>query len=102
METRIVRDKSKSEGDEKVQVDAIIWATLIQESTKEVWKLSDDKVVEMVNSKVAEMLDYEATHDEWGNPVNALIIRLGKGGYSVHTVFDEALDTPDEVMVESI
>lgn len=91
MEVRIVRDKSKAEGDSAQIVRAIFWATLVQESTNEMWKLSDAKVAEAVEAKVADLLDYDATHDEWGNPVDALLVRLGKGGYSVATVFDDPL-----------
>lgn len=97
METRIIRDKSKGEDEVVAITHAVTWATLIQEQDKEVWNLSDDKVTELINNKVTEMLDYEATHDELGNPVDALIVRLGKGGYSVSTVFDSViLDTQQE------
>lgn len=93
METRIFRDKSKGEDDAPKMSNAITWATLVQNETKEMWNLTDDKIVELVNAQISEMLNYEATHDDLGNPVDAIIIRLGKGGYSVATAFDHPLPT---------
>lgn len=91
MDIRIVRDTKKMEDEETGIRAATTWATLIQEITKDAWGMTDEQVAEMVNVATADLLNYETTHDEWGNAVNAIEVRLGKGGYSASTVFDDLL-----------
>lgn len=92
MKVRVMRSK-KQQGDEETQVkiSATTWATLIQEFSNDAWGMTDEQVVEMVNDKMVDILNYENTHDEWGNEVDAIEVRLGKVGYSVATVFDTLL-----------
>lgn len=87
MKVRVIRSVKD---DETVRA-AIIWATISQEFTKDAWSMTDEQVIEMVNDKTKDILNYEMTHDEWGNPVDAIEVRLGKVGYSVATVFDDLL-----------
>lgn len=91
MDIRVIRDNKKVEDETTQIVAAITWATLVQEQTKDAWKLTDDEIREMVRTKTADLLDYDATHDEWGNTVDGMIVRLGRGGYSVSTCFDNPL-----------
>lgn len=88
MEIRIVRDTKKVEDEEAAIRAAITWATLVQETTNKVWTMKDEQIAEMVKDEIDSLLTFDATHDEWGNAVNAVEVLVGKGGYSVSTVFD--------------
>lgn len=93
MEIRVIRDSKKVEDEEGTMRSAIVWATLVQELTKKVWEMTNDEIVEMVKGQT-DYLDYETTHDDWGNAVDAIEVVVGKGGYSVATVFDAPFDAP--------
>ena len=99
MEIRIIRDKSKKV-DEETAKSGIIWATLASEATKDAWNLTDDEIRAVVKTRDIDTISYEDSHDDLGNPVDAVMVRLGKGGYSVHTVFDNPLDAPVESVVD--
>lgn len=102
MNIRIIRDNKKVEDETDIS-NAIIWATLVQEQTKDAWKMSDEEIIEMVKTKTVDFLDYDATHDEWGNLVDGMIVRLGKGGYSASTCFDNPLTLEiDSTEVETV